>query len=53
LIAAEDPTAVFLEVPERARLSPEEHAPIAVPAGFYRVVRQHEFVPGSVRPVAD
>ena len=35
------------------RLSHEEHGPIPLPAGYYRVVRQREYIPGAVRPVAD
>jgi hypothetical protein len=44
---------IFLDVPERARLTHDEHGPISVPAGWYQVVRQREYVPGSYRPVAD
>jgi hypothetical protein len=35
------------------RVGHEEHAPIPLPAGYYRIVRQREYVPGSIRPVAD
>jgi hypothetical protein len=31
----------------------EEHAVVTLPAGWYRVVRQREYVPGAVRLVAD
>jgi hypothetical protein len=48
-----DPDRLFVEVPTHARVSHEEHGPIALPAGTYRVVRQREYVPGSYRPVAD
>jgi hypothetical protein len=34
-------------------LTHEEHAPIPLPAGLYRVVQQREFVPGSFRLIAD
>jgi hypothetical protein len=44
---------LFLDIVTRARLVHEEHGPIVVPAGSYRVVRQREYVPGSYRPVAD
>ena len=32
-----------------AVLTHDEHAPITLPAGTYRVVRQREYVPGPVR----
>lgn len=35
------------------RLGHEEHGPIPLPAGAYRVVRQREYLPGTWRPVAD
>ena len=35
------------------RLVHEEHGPIALAAGVYRVVRQREYFPGAIRPVAD
>ncbi|KAB8168869.1 hypothetical protein FH609_006840 [Streptomyces sp. 3MP-14] len=43
----------LLHVPEGARVVHEEHAAISLPRGWYRVVRQREYVPGSVRVVAD
>ncbi|MCD0451860.1 hypothetical protein LO762_22060 [Actinocorallia sp. API 0066] len=42
-----------LHLPEGGRLVHEEHAPITLPKGWYQIVRQREYVPGSVRPVAD
>ena len=48
-----DPDRLFVEVPRHGRVSHDEHGPIALPAGFYRVIRQREYVPGSYRPVAD
>lgn|SRR5689334_11571405 len=45
--------AMVLHLPEGGRLVHEEHAPITLPKGWYRVVRQREYVPGSVRIVAD
>ncbi|WP_067483056.1 hypothetical protein [Actinomadura hibisca] len=42
-----------LHLPSGGRLVHEEHAPISLPRGWYRVVRQREYVPGSVRVVAD
>ncbi|CAL9352567.1 hypothetical protein [Streptomyces sp. enrichment culture] len=44
---------MLLRLPRGGRVVHEEHAPIALPAGWYRVVRQREYVPGSVRIVAD
>ncbi|WP_436532438.1 hypothetical protein [Actinoplanes sp. HUAS TT8] len=49
----DDPELMFLDVPTHARVSHEEHGPIPLPGGHYRVVRQREYVPGSFRPVAD
>ena len=31
----------------------EEHAPIPLSVGYYRVVRQREYLPGAIRPVSD
>lgn len=36
-----------------ATLTHEEHAPIRLPAGWYRVWRQREYTPGAVRVVLD
>ncbi|MER6437580.1 MULTISPECIES: hypothetical protein [unclassified Streptomyces] len=44
---------MLLHVPDGARVVHEEHAAISLPKGWYRVVRQREYVPGSVRIVAD
>ncbi|MFF2998101.1 hypothetical protein ACFVTC_26655 [Streptomyces sp. NPDC057950] len=44
---------MLLHVPDGARVVHEEHAAISLPKGWYRVVRQREYVPGSVRVVAD
>jgi hypothetical protein len=43
----------FLRIATEAMLTHEEHAPIPLPAGLYRVVQQREYVPGWFRPVAD
>ncbi|WP_052852952.1 hypothetical protein [Streptomyces avicenniae] len=54
LIREAGPTApMLLHVPDGARVVHEEHAPISLPRGWYRVIRQREYVPGSVRIVAD
>ncbi|BEL02874.1 hypothetical protein Q0Z83_010650 [Actinoplanes sichuanensis] len=49
----DDPDAMFIEVPSHGRVTHEEHGPISLPAGHYRVVRQREYIPGAFRPVAD
>jgi hypothetical protein len=42
-----------LHVPSGARVVHEEHGAISLPRGWYRVIRQREYVPGSVRVVSD
>ncbi|MGC5341737.1 hypothetical protein PZB75_27980 [Streptomyces sp. AM 4-1-1] len=44
---------MLLHLPEGGRVVHEEHASIALPAGWFRVVRQREYAPGAVRIVAD
>ncbi|MDT9682208.1 hypothetical protein RND61_08995 [Streptomyces sp. TRM76323] len=44
---------LLLHLPDGGRVVHEEHAAIPLPKGWYRVVRQREYVPGSVRIVAD
>jgi len=43
----------FLEVASPATVRHEEHAPVALPAGRYEVVRQREYAPEEIRNVAD
>ncbi|WP_037605243.1 hypothetical protein [Streptacidiphilus rugosus] len=43
----------WLQLTEGGRVVHEEHAAIALPRGWYRVVRQREYTPGAVRVVAD
>ncbi|MBD0670491.1 hypothetical protein [Streptomyces sp. CBMA156] len=45
--------AGWLHLPEGGRVVHEEHAAIPLPKGWYRVIRQREYVPGAVRMVAD
>lgn len=45
--------ALMLRLPEGGRVVHEEHAAITLPKGWFRVIRQREYVPGSVRIVAD
>ncbi|MEU9056798.1 hypothetical protein AB0D37_41550 [Streptomyces sp. NPDC048384] len=44
---------LLLRLPQGGRVVHEEHAAIALPKHWYRVIRQREYVPGSVRIVAD
>ncbi len=54
LIREPRPSApLLLHLPDGGRVVHEEHAAIPLPKGWYRVVRQREYVPGSVRIVAD
>ncbi|OKH95396.1 hypothetical protein [Streptomyces uncialis] len=43
----------LLHLPDGGRVVHEEHSAIPLPKGWYRVIRQREYVPGSVRVVAD
>jgi hypothetical protein len=54
LLRAADPLAPdHLHLPSGGRLVHEEHATISLPKGWFRVIRQREYVPGAVRVVAD
>ncbi|WP_353946894.1 hypothetical protein ABII15_38235 [Streptomyces sp. HUAS MG91] len=44
---------LLLQLPDGGRVVHEEHAAIPLPKGWFRVIRQREYVPGSVRIVAD
>jgi hypothetical protein len=43
----------FIEVKRPANLEHQEHAPITLQPGRYRVVRQREYTPQQIRPVRD
>lgn len=44
----------FLQVTApKARIVHEEHGPIVLDQGFYRVWRQREYSPEAIRPVCD
>lgn len=43
----------YLDVQMEAFLRHEEHAPIALPPGIYKVTRQREYSPEAIRNVAD
>jgi hypothetical protein len=51
--AAEPQEPMYLHLPDGGRVVHEEHAAITLPAGWFRVIRQREYEPGSVRMVAD
>jgi hypothetical protein len=54
LFRTDPPGEYFLLIPgPSAELRHEEHAPIALPAGAYRVVQQREYAPEAPSPVAD
>lgn len=40
-------------VADSARIVHEEHKPITLPHGVYRVWQQREYTPGKIRPVYD
>ncbi|QXE33573.1 hypothetical protein KQY30_03985 [Streptomyces sp. GMY02] len=44
---------MYLHLPDGGRVVHEEHAAIPLPKGWFRVVRQREYLPGAVRVVAD
>lgn len=43
----------FLEVQRATEVVHQEHAPVQLPAGIYRVRRQREYSPEAIRNVAD
>ena len=53
LCPPDDPSRLFLLIEGHGRLVHDEHGPIALGPGAYRVVRQREYAPGAIRPVAD
>ena len=53
LCPPDDPNRLYITIHGYGRLTHEEHGPIPLPAGSYRVIRQREYIPGSVRPVSD
>ncbi|MEW1546841.1 hypothetical protein [Streptomyces tsukubensis] len=44
---------LVLQLPKGGKVVHEEHAAIDLPRGWYRVIRQREYLPGAVRIVAD
>jgi hypothetical protein len=53
LCRPDDPDRLFLLIEGYGRVGHEEHGPIALAAGAYRVIRQREYFPGAIRPVSD
>lgn len=43
----------FLEAHEGATVRHEEHGPIELPPGYYKVVQQREYTPQEIRRVID
>jgi len=44
---------MYLDAPAGATVVHEEHAPVALPAGTFRVIRQREYTPTEIRRVLD
>lgn len=44
---------LFMTLPAGATVTHQEHAPIELPPGNYRVTRQREYSPEEIRNVAD
>ena len=44
---------VFIDVPDGATLTHEEHGTILLPSGVYEIKRQVEYTPEEIRVVAD
>ncbi len=45
--------ALFLEVACATQIIHQEHSPIHLSEGFYRVIRQREYTPEAIRQVRD
>jgi hypothetical protein len=53
LFRGEKPGVCYLLLDAPVDLIHQEHAPIALPAGHYEVIRQVEYTPEAIRNVAD
>lgn len=53
LFANDETGEMFLRVMRETRLTHQEHAPIVLTPGTYRVTRQREYTPEGLRNVAD
>jgi hypothetical protein len=49
----QDDGTQFLQVEKEAVVTHQEHDPITLPAGKYRIRRQREYSPEAIRNVAD
>src|SRR5215475_6900498 len=45
--------ALFLEVPQRTQVVHEEHHPLTLEPGSYRITRQREYAPEAIREIED
>jgi hypothetical protein len=45
--------ALFLEVPQRTQVVHEEHRPLTLEPGSYRITRQREYTPEAIREIED
>lgn len=45
--------AIFARIMQTTELRHAEHATLAIEPGVYRVIRQTEYTPAELRPVAD
>jgi len=53
VIKLADGIAEFLDAPQGATLTHEEHDTIPIPPGRYRIVHQREYYPSEIRRVLD
>lgn len=44
---------LYLKVLVETRIVHDEHAPIALPVGIYRIWQQREYTPGDIRTIRD
>jgi hypothetical protein len=52
ILEAPDGT-LYLDITQTTQVVHEEHGPITFDPGFWLVVRQREYSPQAIRPVAD
>ncbi|HEX7736934.1 MAG TPA: hypothetical protein VF458_18960 [Ktedonobacteraceae bacterium] len=45
--------ALFLEVPQRTQVVHEEHRTLTLEPGCYRITRQREYTPETIREIED
>lgn len=49
----DDNEGLYLKADGTVTLRHEEHGPVTIPQGFYRVTRQREYSPEAIRNVVD